>query len=64
MIVSKNKAGVNMGRKSFLGYRIFLGVILVIVVGVAIWYGILSYGQKAELEDATLVRIEQGYPEV
>lgn len=53
-----------MGKKSFLGYRIFLGVILVIVVGVAIWYGILSYGQKADLEDATLVRIEQEYPEV
>ena len=53
-----------MGRKSFFGYRIFLGVILVIVVGVAIWYGILSYGQKADLEDAILVRIEQEYPEV
>lgn len=42
----------------------FLGVLLLIVVGVAIWYGILSYEKKADLEDADLVRNEQEYPEV
>lgn len=44
-----------MSKKDCVGYRIFLGIILLIVVGVAVWYGILSYGQQADLKDATLV---------
>lgn len=45
-----------MGRKNFIAYRIFLGILLVIVIGGAIWYGILSYEKGTDLEDATLVQ--------
>lgn len=44
-----------MGKKDYMGYRIFLGIVLLLVVGVAVWYGMLSMEQEVDREDATLV---------
>lgn len=49
----------NMKRKDFIGYRIFLGILLALLIGVAIWYGFLTFGDDVDLKDATLVRGNQ-----
>lgn len=39
-------------------YRIFLGILLLLVIGAAIWYGLLSEKDSSRLKDAVLVQMD------